>query len=82
LLIKEVGPAAGVSVKEQTIMPADLAGFSECFLLSTTKDITPVVAIDEQRFQLGDGTVTLRLKKAFAEFTRVHAETRIDLRLW
>lgn len=81
LLIKEVGPAAGVSVKEQTIMPADIAALSECFLLSTTKDITPVASIDEHRFQLGEGTVTLRLKKAFAEFTRVHAETRTDLRL-
>ena len=82
LLIHEIGPAAGVSVKELTVTPADLADFSECFLLSTTKDVTPVAAIDEQRFQLSGDSVTLRLKKAFAEYAHVHSETRTDLRLW
>lgn len=73
LLIKEVAPRAGVGLREATVRPADFAGMQECFLLSTTKDITPVGAIDGERFALGEGTVTARLKAAFGEFAHEYA---------
>ena len=82
LLISTIAPAAGITVEETTVMPAELENFSECFLLSTTKDLTPVAAIDGQRFQLGDDSITLRLKRAFAEYARAHSAARGDLRLW
>ena len=53
----------------------------ECFLLSTTKDVTPVAAIDAHRFQVGGESVTARLKAAFAEYARAYAKRRPELRL-
>lgn len=65
-LIDHVAPAAGVAVREATVRPEDLSGMEECFLLSTTKDVQPVGAIDGLRFAVGAGTVTARLQDAFA----------------
>jgi hypothetical protein len=53
----------------------------ECFLLSTTKDVTPVAAIDECRFNVGAGTVTARLQATFAGFAREYATRHSELRI-
>ena len=81
LLIERVAAAAGVQVIEQAITPAELAQVQECFLLSSTKDITPVARIDERSFQLRDGSVTLRLKQAFAEYVKTYIAAHPELRL-
>jgi branched-chain amino acid aminotransferase len=82
LLLRKVAPAAGVETREETIRPENLKAMSEAFLLSSTKDITPVAAIDDLRFELGDDTVTLRLKRQFAAFAKASAEAHPELRLW
>jgi len=81
LLIERVAPAAGVPVQEVTLKPADLATMEECFLTSTTKDVTPVAAIDGQRFPVEPGSVTARLKAAFADYTRTYAAAHPELRM-
>jgi branched-chain amino acid aminotransferase len=81
LLIERVAPAAGVAVREVTLKPADLATMDECFLTSTTKDVTPVAAIDEQRFAVGPGSVAARLKAAFGNYARDYAAAHPELRL-
>jgi len=81
LLIERVAPAAGVPVREVPLKPADLATMEECFLTSTTKDVTPVAAIDEQRFPVGPGSVTARLKGAFAEYAATYAAAHPELRM-
>jgi len=48
-------------------------------LLSTTKDIVPVAAIDTAAFAVGPGTVSSRLKAAFAEAAREHADRHPEL---
>lgn len=53
-------------VRELPIREEDLGSFDECFLTSTTKDIVPVAAIDGHRYRTGSGTLSLRLKAAFA----------------
>jgi branched-subunit amino acid aminotransferase/4-amino-4-deoxychorismate lyase len=45
----------------------------EAFLMSTTRDITPVASIDDARFAVGEGTATLRLKSAFLDYARDQA---------
>ena len=55
--------AAGLEVREETLRPSDFGGMEECFLLSTTKDIVPVAAIDGAGFRVGPGTATARLKR-------------------
>lgn len=76
ILIDHVAPSAGVAVVEQTVRPEDIGGMQECFLTATTKDLVPVRAIDATVFRVGDETVTMRLKRAFAEYARAYAKAR------
>ena len=81
LLIERVAPAAGVAVREATLKPADLATMEECFLTSTTKDVTPVAAIDDHRFHVGPDSVAARLKAAFGDYARSYAAAHPELRM-
>ncbi|MDB6168378.1 MAG: aminotransferase class [Verrucomicrobia bacterium] len=81
LLIGTVAPAAGVTMREATVTPEDFPDFEECFLLSTTKDVTPVSAIDDHRFRVGDESVAMRLKRAFAAYARSYATEHPELRM-
>lgn len=81
LLIDEIAPSAGIPVREVAVRPEDFAGLDECFLLSTTKDVTPVRSIDANPFKLGEGTVTLKLKAAFADYVRRYTAAHPELRV-
>lgn len=73
LLIDKIGPACGVVVRELSIHPGEFSAMDECFLLSTTKDVQPVRAIDDVEFRTGETTVAMRLKRAFADYAAVNA---------
>jgi branched-chain amino acid aminotransferase len=79
LLQEKVAPAAGTSVQEIVLRMPDLAAMSECFLLSTTKDVTPVASIDDLTFKVGPDTVGARLKAAFARYAREYADAHPEL---
>jgi len=79
VLFEHVGPRAGVPIHEEPITLEMLAQMDECFLLSTTKDLAPVASIDEHRYALGEGTVTMKLKRAFAEYARDYARRHAHL---
>ena len=81
LLLGAIAPAAGVRVAEAAVVPAELSLMDECFLLSTTKGITPVAAIDAVRFKVGPDTVTARLRAALAEYVRTYTDGHPDLRV-
>jgi branched-chain amino acid aminotransferase len=49
----------GYDVVERTIMPEELADFSECFLSGTAVEVTPVSEVDDYSFAAGDITRTL-----------------------
>ena len=76
IVIDRVAPAAGVKVVERTVLPEELPAMQECFLTATTKDLVPVRAIDAVVFRAGDGTVTLRLKRAFADYVAAYIQAR------
>ncbi|WP_414664242.1 aminotransferase class IV [Horticoccus sp. 23ND18S-11] len=80
LLLGSVAPAAGVRVHEATLRPPELAGMSECFLLSTTKGLTPVGAIDGMRYAVGPDTVTARLQAALAHHVREYVAAHPELK--
>ena len=80
-LVRTVAPAAGVRVREEPIRPEALGSMDECFLLSSTKDITPVGAIDELRYSRISESVTGRLQAAFAAFARDYAAQHPELRV-
>lgn len=82
LILHEIAPRLPVAVEERPIRPEELPAMQECFLMSTTRDVSPVGAIDAQRYRVGADTVTMRLKAAFADYVRdyiaQHPEQRLD----
>jgi branched-chain amino acid aminotransferase len=62
----EVGTDAGVDVRDQVLHDTDLLGADECFLTSTTKEIVPIVQVDDRKIGPGvPGPVTKKLLEAF-----------------
>jgi len=73
-VLEKIAVAAGLKAREETVRPTNLAAMEECFLLSSTKDVQPVAAIDGHRFKVGSGTVSTKLKAAFADYVRDYAK--------
>jgi branched-chain amino acid aminotransferase len=64
----EVGKAGGVEIKEQTLNDADLFGADEMFLTSTTREIVPIVTVNDSTIGAGvPGAIT---KALLAEFRK------------
>ena len=62
----EVGRDAGVPVHEQVLRDDDLFAADECFLTSTTKEVLPIVQVDDRRIGGGlPGPITKKLLEAF-----------------
>ena len=81
ILIDKVAPMIGVQVSEETVLPGQIADMTECFLTATTKDLVPVRAIDGINYTVGEQTVTMRLKRAFAcyvvDYNKAHPQRRV-----
>jgi len=75
LLLEKIAAAANIRMREAVVRPEDFSAMDECVLLSTTRDVAPVAAIDAVRFKVGPDTVTGRLKAAFADYARAYAVT-------
>ena len=70
--IFEIGRDAGIQVREQILHDDDLFAADEVFLTSTTREILPIVGVDDRQVSDGKpGPITLKLLKAFRE--RAHA---------
>ncbi len=62
----ELGAGAGIPVREAVLRDDDLFGADEAFLTSTTREIVPIVQIDDRRIGAGvPGFVTRALLDAF-----------------
>jgi branched-subunit amino acid aminotransferase/4-amino-4-deoxychorismate lyase len=81
LLLTKIATAAKVAVREESVRTEDFAAMDECFLLSSTKDISPVAAIDRARFRVGPETLTARLKAEFADYAHAYATGHPELRV-
>lgn len=79
LLLNGIAASAGIRGSEETVRPEDLRSMDECFLLSTTRDIVPVAAIDAVTFRVGPGTVVSRLKAAFGGAASAYAAAHPEL---
>ena len=65
-LLFEIGPNAGIDVREQVLRDDDLFGADEAFLTSTTREVLPIVTVDESQIADGKpGSVTRKLMKIF-----------------
>jgi branched-chain amino acid aminotransferase len=70
----EVGREAGVEVRDETLYPTDLANADEAFITSTTRELSPVVRIDDRVVGSGrPGPITLKLLAAYRR--RAHEMT-------
>lgn len=66
--VLELGAAVGVPMCERTLVDADIFGADEMFLTSTTREIVPIVKVDDRSIGTGKpGPVT---KKLLGEFRR------------
>jgi len=64
----EIARHADVEVREQILHDDDLFAADEAFLTSTTREVLPVVAVDDRNIGVGKpGPVTSKLLKAFRD---------------
>jgi branched-chain amino acid aminotransferase len=64
--VMEIARGLGIDAREQTLRPDDLFAADECFFTSTTKEIVPIVQVDDRRIGGGTpGPVTRTLLDAF-----------------
>src|SRR5688572_4944910 len=64
----EVGAEAGIVVRDQVLKDPDLFGADEAFLTSTTREIVPIVKVDDRPIANGrPGPVTKALLQRFRE---------------
>ena len=67
----EIGRRAGVEMREQTLFDQDLFDADEAFLTGTTREVVPIVTVDDRPIGSGrPGPVTQRLLDAFRQSTR------------
>lgn len=70
-LIFEVGRNAAIEVREQVLRDDDLFDADEAFLTSTTREIVPIVAVNERTIGNGKpGVVARKLLRSFRDFAR------------
>ena len=62
----EVGAETGVPVRDAVLKDTDLFGADEAFLTSTTRELVPIVEVDDRKIGTGKpGPVTAALLDAF-----------------
>jgi len=62
----EVGAGCGIPVREQVLKDADLLGADEAFFTSSTRELVPIVTVDDRTIGSGKpGPVTQALLQAF-----------------
>jgi branched-chain amino acid aminotransferase len=67
----ELGREAGIPVREQVLRDDDLFGADEAFLTGTTREIVPIVQVDDRAIGPGrPGPVTKTLLAAFRQKAR------------
>src|SRR5688572_1805518 len=67
----DVAREAGIDVREDALYPADLDTADEVFITSTTRELSPVVRIDEQVIGSGTpGPITLDLLARYRRYAR------------
>jgi branched-chain amino acid aminotransferase len=74
VLLEEIR-AAGIDVREKTLLPEDLESADEVFITSTTRELLPVVSIEELKVRRS-GAVRLTLQQAFTSYVSAYVAPR------
>jgi branched-chain amino acid aminotransferase len=67
----ELAKSKGFEIVQRRIFPEELATFSECFIVGTAAEVTPVAQIGDYRFT--PGNISLSLMDDFARLVRRQA---------
>ena len=70
--------AAGIRVEEKTLLPGDLESADEVFITSTTRDLLPVLQIEDKKIGRSDHT-RQALTRAFSEFVQNYVATHKEV---
>jgi len=72
----EVGQDVGIGVREEVLYPKDLETADEMFITSTTRELSPVVAVDDRTVGAGKpGPVTAKLLDGYRARAREITES-------
>jgi branched-chain amino acid aminotransferase len=64
--VLELAAREGIEAREETLFPADLDTADEAFITGTTRELSPVVRVDDRVIGTGrPGPITLRLLQAY-----------------
>ncbi len=63
-----IAKGKGIEIVERHIKPEELVGFTECFVVGTAAEVTPVAEIGEYRFT--PGKISLGLMDDYARMVR------------
>jgi branched-chain amino acid aminotransferase len=73
----EVGAEAGIAVREAVLRDADLFGADESFLTSTTREVVPIVQVDDTKIGAGTpGPITRALLEGYRRKAEALTSTR------
>ena len=69
-VVLELCKQLNIKVREEHIRKDELKTYKEFFITSTTKEIAPIVQIDDWKIKIGtEGPITKKLQSAFKELT-------------
>ena len=66
--VMDIARRRGFEVVERHILPEELADFSECFIVGSAAEVTPVARVGDYRFP--PGNISLSLMDDYARMVR------------
>ncbi len=82
ILLDEFAKNWDYELREEAVLPSQLGDFSECFVSSTTRDITPVASIDKITYKVGSKTVGAKVKSIFLKHVKEYCDRNPELRIF
>lgn len=84
--IQKLSADAGFEVHEADIAAAELAGATECFVTSATREVMPVASLrlengQQREFPAGGGPITRQVAQAYKDFVADYVQKNQSLRL-
>ena len=78
----EIGAVAGIPVREAVLKDADLFGADEAFLTSSTREVVPIVQVDDRRIGAGiPGPISQALLQGYRQKAQTLTQTQnLELR--
>ena len=77
LILLENARTAGIELLEKDFGADDLFGADEAFITSTTRQVQPIVQIEEHHYAQAPGPVTAKLAEVFDQYVKHHGAAKL-----